>query len=75
MKNICKQALTLGQGEKPKLPPMDGAGGGSAQDKERGYLDEIIEKVNGLFEGELSDDGQLVYVNGMIRGSCWKTRH
>ncbi|MDO8036075.1 DEAD/DEAH box helicase family protein [Janthinobacterium sp. SUN128] len=68
LKNIGKQALTLGQGEKPKLPPMDGAGSGSAQDKERGYLDEIIEKVNGLFEGELSDDDQLVYVNGVIKG-------
>ena len=68
LKNIGKQALALGQGEKPKLPPMDGAGSGSAQDKERGYLDEIIEKVNGLFEGELSDDDQLVYVNGVIKG-------
>jgi type I restriction enzyme R subunit len=68
LKNIGKQALTLDQGEKPKLPPMDGAGSGSAQDKERGYLDEIIEKVNGLFEGELSDNDQLVYVNGVIKG-------
>lgn len=41
---------------------------GSAQDKEKGYLDEIIEKVNGLFEGELSDNDQLVYVNGVIKG-------
>jgi hypothetical protein len=31
-------------------------------------LDEIIEKVNGLFEGELTDDDQLVYVNGVIKG-------
>lgn len=68
LKNIGKQALLLGQGEKPKLPPMDGAGSGSAQDKEKGYLDEIIEKVNGLFEGELSDNDQLVYVNGVIKG-------
>lgn len=68
LKNIGKQALTLGQGERPKLPPMDGAGSGSAQDKEKGYLDEIIEKVNGLFEGELSDNDQLVYVNGVIKG-------
>jgi type I restriction enzyme R subunit len=68
LKNIGKQALTLGQGEQPKLPPMEGAGSGSAQDKEKGYLDEIIEKVNGLFEGELSDNDQLVYVNGVIKG-------
>ena len=31
-------------------------------------MDEIIEKVNGLFEGELSDDDQLVYVNGVLKG-------
>jgi type I restriction enzyme R subunit len=68
LKNIGKQALTLGQGDQPKLPPMDGAGSGSAQDKEKGYLDEIIERVNGLFEGELSDNDQLVYVNGVIKG-------
>lgn len=68
LKNIGKQALTLGQGNAPKLPPMDGAGSGSAQDKEKGYLDEIIERVNGLFEGELSDNDQLVYVNGVIKG-------
>ena len=68
LKNIGKQALTLGQGEQPKLTPMEGAGSGSAQDKEKGLLDEIIEKVNGLFEGELSDNDQLVYVNGVIKG-------
>lgn len=68
LKNIGKQALALSQGDQQKLPPMDGAGSGSAQDKEKGYLDEIIEKVNGLFEGELSDNDQLVYVNGVIKG-------
>ena len=29
---------------------------------------EIIEKVNGLFQGNLSDDDQLVYVNGVLKG-------
>ena len=31
-------------------------------------LDEIIEKVNGLFSGELTDGDQLVYVNNVIKG-------
>jgi type I restriction enzyme R subunit len=31
-------------------------------------LEQIIQKVNGLFEGELSDDDQLVYVNGVLKG-------
>lgn len=31
-------------------------------------LREIIEKVNGLFDGELTDDDKLVYVNNVIKG-------
>ncbi|MFL5355405.1 hypothetical protein [Archangium sp.] len=38
------------------------------QDKERARLDEIIEKVNTLFEGELSDQDKLVYVNNVLMG-------
>jgi hypothetical protein len=38
------------------------------QDKEKARLAEIIEKVNGLFEGDLTDDDQLVYVNNVIKG-------
>ena len=30
-------------------------------------LTEIIEKVNGLFEGELTDDDQLVHVNDVLK--------
>ena len=60
--------LYLGAGEGLKLPPMDAVGSGHVQDKDRAYLTEIIEKVNGLFEGQLSDDDQLVYVNGVLKG-------
>lgn len=28
----------------------------------------LSDKVNGLFEGELTDDDQLVYVNGVLKG-------
>jgi type I restriction enzyme R subunit len=38
------------------------------QTKEQALLAEIIERVNGLFEGELTDDDQLVYVNGVLKG-------
>lgn len=47
---------------------MDAVGSGSVQEKQQAFLDEIIEKFNGLFEGELTDDDQLVYVNGVIKG-------
>lgn len=63
-----QQALNLKDGETPKLPPMTDTGSGSVQEKERALLAEIIQKVNGLFEGELSDNDQLVYVNGVLKG-------
>jgi type I restriction enzyme R subunit len=68
LRNTGRQPLNLGHGEAPKLPPMDAVGSGSVQEKQQAFLDEIIEKVNGLFEGELTDDDQLVYVNGVIKG-------
>lgn len=51
-----------------KLPAMDAVGSGSVQEKQQAYLNEIIEKVNGLFEGDLSDSDQLIYVNGVLKG-------
>ncbi|MEW9623108.1 hypothetical protein [Rhodanobacter geophilus] len=38
------------------------------QDKEKALLAEIIERVNGLFEGGISEGDKLVYVNGVIKG-------
>ena len=38
------------------------------QEKEKALLREIIEKVNDLFEGELTDQDKLVYVNNVIKG-------
>lgn len=63
-----KQPLNLSADGTYKLPPMDAVGSGHVQDKQQAYLAEIIEKVNGLFEGQLSDGDQLVYVNGVIKG-------
>lgn len=68
LRNTGKLPLNLNHGETPKLPPMDATGSGMVQDKEKALLEEIIQKVNGLFEGELTDDDQLVYVNGVIKG-------
>ena len=68
LRNKGQQALNLKDGENPKLEPMTDTGSGSVQEKEKALLAEIIEKVNGLFEGDLSDNDQLVYVNGVIKG-------
>lgn len=68
LRNKGQQTLNLKDGETPKLEPMTDTGSGSVQEKEKALLAEIIQKVNGLFEGELSDNDQLVYVNGVIKG-------
>ncbi len=68
LKGTGKQPLSLGEGGQYKLPTMDAVGSGTVQEKQQAYMIEIIQKVNGLFEGELSDDDQLVYVNGVLKG-------
>lgn len=69
-----KRTLALVDGEYPKLTPMEGAGTGQVQEKEKAYLVEIIAKVNDLFEGELSDDDQLIYVNNVIKGKLLESK-
>jgi type I restriction enzyme R subunit len=68
LRSAGRQPLSLGADGNYKLPPMDAVGSGSVQEKQQAYLAEIIEKVNGLFEGQLTDDDQLVYVNGVLKG-------
>lgn len=68
LKSRGQQPMTFNADGTYKLAPIDAVGSGSVQEKQQAYLKEIIEKVNGLFEGELSDDDQLVYVNGALKG-------
>ncbi|SDV50655.1 type I restriction endonuclease subunit R [Chitinasiproducens palmae] len=68
LRNNGVQPLSLSHGETPKLQPMDAVGSGAVQEKQKAFLEEIIQKVNGLFDGELTDDDQLVYVNGVLKG-------
>ena len=63
-----RRSLSLDADGNYKLPPMEAVGSGGVQEKQQAYLDEIIERVNGLFEGHLTDDDQLVYVNGVLKG-------
>ncbi len=63
-----KRQVPLSDGESPKLSPLTESGGGSVQEKEKARLAEIITRVNDLFEGELTEDDRLVYVNNVIRG-------
>lgn len=68
LKDHGKQPLGLNHDGTYKLAPMEAVGSGSVQEKQRAYLVEIIQKVNGLFEGDLSNGDQLVYVNGVLKG-------
>ncbi|MFM8330905.1 MAG: type I restriction endonuclease subunit R [Candidatus Methylumidiphilus sp.] len=69
-----KRSLALGDGEYPKLAPIAEVGSGSVQEKEKAYLVEIIAKVNDLFEGELTEDDRLVYVNNVIKGKLLESK-
>ncbi|PHQ33150.1 type I restriction endonuclease subunit R [Rhodopirellula bahusiensis] len=68
LKNRGKQKMNLKEGETPLLDPLAAAGSGQVREKETAYLSEIIEKVNDLFDGELTDNDKLVYVNNVLKG-------
>jgi type I restriction enzyme, R subunit len=68
LKDLGKRTLALAGGETPKLDPLTESGGGKVQEKQTAYLAELIEKVNSLFDGELTDNDKLVYVNNVIKG-------
>src|SRR5687768_16334668 len=68
LKDKGKQQMPLRVGENPTLGPITEAGSGTVQEKEKAYLNEIIKKVNDLFEGDLTDQDKLVYVNNVLMG-------
>ncbi len=68
LKNQGNRPMPLDEGENPKLDPLTEVGGGMVREKEKAFLREIIQKVNDLFDGELTDQDKLVYVNQVIMG-------
>lgn len=72
LKDEGKRNLTIG-GDAVQLPPITAAGSGSAQEKDKALLAEIIAKVNDLFEGQLTDSDQLIYVNDVIKGKLMES--
>jgi type I restriction enzyme, R subunit len=73
LKDLGIRDVPLSGGETPKLDPLTDTGGGSVQEKEKALLKVIIEKVNDLFEGELSDQDKLLYVNSVIKGKLMES--
>jgi type I restriction enzyme R subunit len=74
LKSEGKRDLLYGTGEAPKLAGVSEAGSGSVQEKEKALLAEIIARVNDLFEGDLTDDDQLIYVNDVIKGKLLESK-
>lgn len=68
LKDQGQRDLLYPAGEAPKLTGVAEAGSGGIHEKEKALLDEIIARVNDLFEGDLTDDDKLVYVNDVIKG-------
>jgi type I restriction enzyme R subunit len=68
---LRKQAqvlMPLHLGERPALQPMTATGTGGLYEPQRAPLDAIIESVNSLFDGDVTETDKLVYVNGVILG-------
>ena len=59
--------------DETKLKPLQDTGSGQVQDKEKARLDEIIERVNHLFEGDITDGDQLRYVNDTLKGKLMES--
>jgi type I restriction enzyme R subunit len=62
----ARQLPLAGMGE--KLQAIYDAGSGTVQEKERALLAEIVARVNDLFQGDVSDEDQLIYVNNVLKG-------
>jgi Type I site-specific restriction-modification system, R (restriction) subunit and related helicases len=65
LKELATENLYLTGGE--QLKPSE-AGSGMVRDKHRESLDAIIQRVNEIFVGHISDNDKLVYVNNVIMG-------
>ncbi len=65
IKDLGQHQLPLGggDGEQPKLDPMTAVGSAKIHDPDMVRLREIIQKMNDLFEGELTDADQINFVN------------
>lgn len=68
LRNLGKRALPLPGGDKYTLTPSTEAGSGQLRVKEQALLSELIERVNDLFQGEVTEGDKLVYVKDVLKG-------
>ena len=69
MRDLGQQKLNLGGGDAPTeaLTPVTETGSGQVQDKHKLRLAEIIQAINELFEGEVTDGDAVAYVDGVLK--------
>lgn len=68
LKNQGQKTLSLQEGEAQALTTAQAVGSGAVQDKQKAYLSDVIQRLNDLFEGDLTEQDRLIYVNGVILG-------
>jgi type I restriction enzyme R subunit len=71
LKNKGQRDLALDGSE--TLKPITDTGSRTVKDPEKLRLDEIIAKVNALFQGELTDQDKLVYVNNVLKAKLMES--
>jgi type I restriction enzyme R subunit len=67
MRDLGKQQLNLSIGEAQPLQPVQDAGSGQVQDKQRLRFLEIIRAINDLFEGEVTEGDAVTYVDNVLK--------
>ena len=55
-------------GPRPLLPPIEEAWNGLVGERQAAQIAGLIQKLNDLFHGELTDQDKLVYVNDVLMG-------
>lgn len=74
LKKRGTDALRLLPGLGEPLQPITDAGAGAVHVREKSLLEELIERVNELFSGELTDDDKLVYVQQVLGAKMLESR-
>ena len=67
LKPRAQPAMVL-SGDAPMLPPIEATGTGLVRERATAYMAEIIDRLNDLFHGDLTDQDKLVYVNDVLMG-------
>lgn len=68
-----QRTLGLGGDDSERLKPMTATGSGTLQEKERARLAEILERLNDLFQGDVTDGDRLVYADSVIKGKLMES--